>query len=72
MDALGKGWFSELSPLWPGQCMSLEVEEVLYNQRSEYQHVVVFRRLVVLLATPSWRRLLLLPAGCTGGALSCH
>ncbi|XP_035697345.1 spermidine synthase-like [Branchiostoma floridae] len=43
MDAIRNGWFSELSPLWPGQAMSLEVEEVLYHGRSKYQDVLVFK-----------------------------
>eukprot|EP01135_Chromosphaera_perkinsii_P003117 Nk52_evm6s236 gene=Nk52_evmTU6s236 len=36
-------WFSELGQLWPGQAMSLEVEEVLYEGRSDYQDVLVFK-----------------------------
>jgi len=43
MDSLAKGWFSELGVMWPGQAMSLEVEEVLFKGRSEYQDVVVFK-----------------------------
>ena len=46
MDKLKLNWFSELNPLWPGQCMSLEVEEVLFNEKSDYQDVLVFKRLV--------------------------
>lgn len=37
------GWFAELGPMWPGQAMCLEVESVLYDQRSEYQHIVVLQ-----------------------------
>jgi len=37
------GWFSEVNPQWPGQAMSLEVEEVLFEQKSEYQQVLVFK-----------------------------
>ncbi|KAK3599595.1 hypothetical protein CHS0354_035836 [Potamilus streckersoni] len=43
MDAFKKGWFSELSELWPGQAMSLQVEEVLLHEKSKYQDVMVFR-----------------------------
>ncbi|EGD73450.1 spermidine synthase [Salpingoeca rosetta] len=44
MDAMKKGWFSELSPeMWPGQCMSLEYEKVLEDIKSDYQHIVVFK-----------------------------
>lgn len=43
MDKIKDGWFSELSELWPGQSMSLQVEEVLYNEKSKYQDVLVFK-----------------------------
>nr|XP_002119951.2 spermidine synthase-like [Ciona intestinalis] len=43
MDELKLNWFSELNSLWPGQCMSLEVEEVLFHERSKYQDVLVFK-----------------------------
>ena len=38
------GWFSEISDeMWPGQAMSLKVEEVLHRGRSDFQDVMVFR-----------------------------
>ncbi|XP_077286787.1 spermidine Synthase isoform X1 [Arctopsyche grandis] len=43
MDQLMKGWFSEVSELWPGQAMSLEVEEVLHSERSEFQDIMVVK-----------------------------
>uniref|UniRef100_A0A8D8T313 Spermidine synthase n=1 Tax=Cacopsylla melanoneura TaxID=428564 RepID=A0A8D8T313_9HEMI len=43
MDSLQKGWFSELSPLWPGVSLSLEVEEVLHSEQSEYQKINVLK-----------------------------
>ncbi|XP_071806065.1 spermidine synthase-like [Asterias amurensis] len=43
MDCLREGWFSELSTLWPGQCLSLKVKEVLYHEKSQYQDVLVFK-----------------------------
>lgn len=43
MDQIKDGWFSELSELWPGQAMSLQVEEVLFNEKSKYQNVLVFK-----------------------------
>jgi len=43
MNAVKDGWFSELSTLWPGQAMSLEVEEVLHKEKSKYQDVLVFK-----------------------------
>eukprot|EP01059_Diplonema_ambulator_P016959 TRINITY_DN28947_c0_g1_i1.p1 TRINITY_DN28947_c0_g1~~TRINITY_DN28947_c0_g1_i1.p1 ORF type:complete len:287 (+),score=100.57 TRINITY_DN28947_c0_g1_i1:49-909(+) len=42
-DQIGKGWFSEMSPMWPGQAQSLEVEEVLWNEKSDFQDVLVFK-----------------------------
>jgi len=45
VDALSgvKGWFSEVNNQWPGQCMSLQIDKILHNERSKYQHVVVFK-----------------------------
>ncbi|XP_021891932.1 spermidine synthase-like [Carica papaya] len=37
------GWFSEISPLWPGEAHSLKVEKILFQGRSEYQDVMVFQ-----------------------------
>ena len=31
------GWFTELSTLWPGQGLSLKVDEVLFQDRSKFQ-----------------------------------
>jgi spermidine synthase len=36
------GWFHERGTLWPGQAMCLQVQEVLYHQRSQYQDILVF------------------------------
>eukprot|EP00753_Platysulcus_tardus_P012539 PLAT3403.1.p1 GENE.PLAT3403.1~~PLAT3403.1.p1 ORF type:complete len:514 (-),score=283.18 PLAT3403.1:60-1574(-) len=36
------GWFSERAVMWPGQRFSLEVENVLFHERSELQDVLVF------------------------------
>ncbi|KAG8235725.1 hypothetical protein J437_LFUL016360 [Ladona fulva] len=43
MDALKKGWFSELCPLWPGMCLSLEVEEIIHSEKSKYQDIMVLK-----------------------------
>ena len=43
MDAIKSGWFSELSELWPGQSMSLQVEEVLFHEKSKFQDVVIVK-----------------------------
>ena len=44
MDRIREGWFSEIGELWPGQCMSLEVEKILHKEKSKYQDVLVFKR----------------------------
>lgn len=43
MNTIKDGWFSEISELWPGQAMSLQVEDVLFQERSKYQDVLVFK-----------------------------
>ncbi|XP_033642683.1 spermidine synthase-like [Asterias rubens] len=43
MDCLREGWFSEFSTLWPGQSMSLKVEEVLFHEKTKFQDVLVFK-----------------------------
>jgi len=43
MDLIIDGWFHERGELWPGQAMSLKVEEVLYHGRSDFQDVLVFK-----------------------------
>jgi len=42
MNALKEGWFSELGSMWPGQCFSIEVDEVLFEGTSKFQDVVLF------------------------------
>ena len=37
------GWFTES---WPEIGTSVEVEEVLYSEKSNYQDILVFKRLV--------------------------
>lgn len=43
MDNIKDGWFKETCTLWPGQAMSLEVDEVLYNKKSKFQDIMVFK-----------------------------
>ena len=47
MDALKKGWFSELHSMWPGQSMSLEVEKVLHHEKSKFQDILIFQRYIL-------------------------
>lgn len=44
MNKLLNGWFSEVNGQWPGQAMSLEVESVLFEGKSKYQDILVFKR----------------------------
>mgnify|MGYP000648320028 CR=1 FL=1 len=37
------GWFTEKETLWPGQRMSIEIEEILEIGRSKYQDILVFK-----------------------------
>ncbi|KAG5046268.1 hypothetical protein AAZX31_06G175800 [Glycine max] len=36
-------WFSENSPLWPGQAHFLKVEKICFQGKSEYQNMLVFQ-----------------------------
>lgn len=46
MNMLKSEWFSELSDLWPGQCMSLKVNKILHEEKSDYQDIFVLETLV--------------------------
>mmetsp|Transcript_10867 Transcript_10867/g.40543 ORF Transcript_10867/g.40543 Transcript_10867/m.40543 type:complete len:293 (-) Transcript_10867:107-985(-) len=35
-------WFTELSEMWPGEGLSLQVDKVIHEEQSQYQHIVVF------------------------------
>ncbi|KAF3945471.1 hypothetical protein ACB098_03G150800 [Castanea mollissima] len=43
ISAVIPGWFSEISPMWPGEAHSLKVEKILFQGNSEYQKVMVFQ-----------------------------
>ena len=36
------GWFREVSDMWPGQAMTLKVNQVLHHEKSKYQDVLIF------------------------------
>jgi spermidine synthase len=45
MNSLKQNWFSEIDEdLWPDCCFSLKCDELLYDQKSKYQHVQVFKK----------------------------
>ena len=68
MSAAKEGWFTELSTMWPGQGLSLQIEEVLYKGKSEFQVRIslyfrtnlvlhIYRKLAPLshaILTPAW------------------
>lgn len=37
MNVANEGWFTELSTMWPGMGMSLKVDEVLFEGKSDFQ-----------------------------------
>ncbi|KAJ3175847.1 hypothetical protein HDU87_005675 [Geranomyces variabilis] len=37
------GWFKETETLWPGQAMTLQVTEILHQEKSKFQDVLVFQ-----------------------------
>lgn len=44
MDSIRNKWFSEISDqLWPGQCFSLKIKEILHKEKSEFQDILVFK-----------------------------
>ncbi|AAC18808.1 Spermidine synthase 1 [Arabidopsis thaliana] len=43
MSSIIPGWFSEISPMWPGEAHSLKVEKILFQGKSDYQDVIVFQ-----------------------------
>eukprot|EP00884_Botryococcus_braunii_P009301 jgi/Botrbrau1/18372/Bobra.0179s0090.1 len=43
MDVAKGGWYTELSTMWPGQGLSLKVDEIIFKSRSKFQDVCVFK-----------------------------
>ena len=44
MDTNMKGWYTETSPMWPGQAFSLKIKNKILQKKSEYQDILVFER----------------------------
>jgi hypothetical protein len=40
MGVAKAGWFTELSTMWPGQGLSLKVEDILFQGRSKFQVLI--------------------------------
>ena len=43
LTSIVDGWFREISGMWPGQAMTLKVEEVIHHEKSKYQDVLIFK-----------------------------
>ncbi|XP_042223791.1 spermidine synthase-like [Homarus americanus] len=41
MDQDLKGWYTEQSPMWPGQAFSLQIEKILHEKKSKFQNIQV-------------------------------
>lgn len=37
------GWFSEICPMWPGISLSLEIDKILYSEKSKFQQIDLFQ-----------------------------
>ena len=46
LELISDGWFMEKNSQWPGQAMSLEVDEILESKKSEFQDVLIFKRYI--------------------------
>ena len=68
-DGLGvvkDGWFTELSTMWPGQGLSLEVDEVMFRGRSKFQVCTAQRQRTIGNRVDQMQQ----HAPCTGGQAS--
>jgi len=36
------GWFREINNMWPGQAMTLKVNQILHHEKSKFQDVLIF------------------------------
>ncbi len=42
-DKIKDGWFFETCPMWPGMGFSLQIEQVLYSKKSQFQQIDVYQ-----------------------------
>ena len=42
-NKIEKGWFSEICPMWEGVALSLQVDEVLYSNKSQFQQIDLYQ-----------------------------
>ena len=43
IDQIYNGWFSEISPMWEGVALSIEIEEHLLSKKTQFQQIDVFK-----------------------------
>ena len=43
-DVAKGGWYTELSTMWPGMGMSLQVEDIIFKGRSDFQVRMIGRK----------------------------
>ena len=43
IDQIYNGWFSEISPMWEGVALSIEIEEHLLSKKTQFQQIDIFK-----------------------------
>lgn len=43
MSCIEDGWFREINEMWSGYCVSLQIEEILHQEKSKFQEILVFK-----------------------------
>ena len=77
MNVAKEGWFTELSTMWPGMGMSLKVDEVLFEGKSDFQvpacFLFVFLHLWIQYSARGYSRVIVLSReperGCLEGGM---
>ena len=49
MSQVESGWFREMNDQWEGYSVGLKIEKVLFEGKSQYQDILVFKRYLILL-----------------------
>ena len=44
MSAIENGWFREMNEQWLGYSVGLKLEKVLVDEKTKYQHLLLFKR----------------------------
>ena len=43
LNSIATGWFSEISDMWPGMALSIEIERVLFSKKTLFQQIDLFQ-----------------------------